>query len=273
MESIPPFPTSTSSPSSVEPSVPVGISLAFIALAAAFLLFAILVLSGRRTFAIFHPDQAVLDLNPLLNDQERSSHPYQSDQFLKEVTFPSILSDKPSPTTALAVVKNSFSSHPDENPKEPPVADTYRGNDVQEITIRPPLPVAKKLARASLLPARYVLHLSPVVTRSKDALSRMAGEAVQFPSTTPSSEGADPDGYQLQITSFASLQDARVFVDQLRARGHKAYFVMSQVSGREPLYRVRIGPFPSKQAAAAYRVTFEAKEHIVPFLLFHVSHE
>jgi hypothetical protein len=30
---------------------------------------------------------------------------------------------------------------------------------------------------------------------------------------------------------------------------------------------VRVGPFPSKQAAAAYRSSFETREHVVPFLV------
>jgi len=30
---------------------------------------------------------------------------------------------------------------------------------------------------------------------------------------------------------------------------------------------VRIGPFPSQHAAASYRVGFEGREHVVPFIV------
>jgi len=30
---------------------------------------------------------------------------------------------------------------------------------------------------------------------------------------------------------------------------------------------VRVGPFPTQHAAKAYRASFEAKEHVVPFVV------
>jgi cell division septation protein DedD len=69
------------------------------------------------------------------------------------------------------------------------------------------------------------------------------------------------------VSSFRSESDAQGFAGQLRARGHKAYVLEAHVAGRGNWYRVRIGPFPTQHAASQYRASFEAKEHVVPFLV------
>ena len=62
-------------------------------------------------------------------------------------------------------------------------------------------------------------------------------------------------------------QAGMAFAAQLRARGHKAYVLEAHVPNRGTWYRVRIGPFPSQHAAASYRVGFEGREHVVPFIV------
>ena len=59
----------------------------------------------------------------------------------------------------------------------------------------------------------------------------------------------------------------QAFADQLRARGHKAYVVEAYVPTRGTWFRVRIGPFQTQHAAAQYRTGFEAREHVVPFVV------
>jgi cell division septation protein DedD len=118
------------------------------------------------------------------------------------------------------------------------------------------------------LPAQTVLEASPVVTRPRDSLTRAATDAAQLgaaaqPAAPPGKEG----GYQLQVSSFRSQSEAEQFAAQLRARGHKAYVLEAHVPNRGTWYRVRIGPFPSQHAAASYRVGFEGREHVVPFIV------
>jgi DedD protein len=119
------------------------------------------------------------------------------------------------------------------------------------------------------LPAQAVLEASPIVTHPRDALTKAASDAAQI--DTPPTGGEVPagheGGYQLQVSSFRSESDAQGFAEQLRARGHKAYVLEAHVAGRGNWYRVRIGPFPTQHVAAQYRASFEAKEHVVPFLV------
>jgi cell division septation protein DedD len=168
----------------------------------------------------------------------------------KDVTFPQILSDVQNPSTALAALRSSQTSTPTTVPSVPPPA-TDR------------LPVAP-------LPAQALLDPTPVITRPRDTLTRAANVAGQFEAPTPSSETATAGhegGYQLQVSSFATQSEAKAFAEQLRARNHKAYIVEAHVPGRGTWFRVRIGPFASQRAASQYRVDFEAREHVVPFVV------
>jgi cell division septation protein DedD len=69
------------------------------------------------------------------------------------------------------------------------------------------------------------------------------------------------------VSSFRTQTEADQFATQLRARNHKAYVMEAHVPGRGTWFRVRIGPFPTPHAAAAYRSGFEGREHVVPFIV------
>ncbi len=173
----------------------------------------------------------------------------------KDVTFPAILSDDQSPTTALAAVKGG--------PKSPSPASAPAPVPAQAA----PPPPTDRLPVVPL-PAQNVLEASPIVTRPRDTLTRAATDQAQITTAAaPSAPAGHDGGYQLQVSSFRSQEEANQFADQLRARGHKAYVLEARVTGRGTWYRVRVGPFPSQHAAAAYRTTFEGREHVVPFIV------
>ncbi|WP_394839597.1 SPOR domain-containing protein [Pendulispora rubella] len=246
---------------------PLGVTLAFIAIGGACVVFAISALSGRRSSAPAYVDP----LSDLVAQRAPAGAAFRpTDLASHEVTFPGILSDKDRPTTALAAVRGNS-------------AKLAASNALADAGAAPPVPVAPFPSASSAapsassssapstsvpLPAQAVLEPSPVVTRPRDALTRAASESGQIgQAAAPSAPVGHEGGYQLQISSFRSAQEATKFADQLRARGHKAYVREAHVSGRGTWYRVRVGPFSSQQAAAAYRGRFEAKEHVVPFLL------
>jgi DedD protein len=166
-----------------------------------------------------------------------------------DVTFPGILSDSASPTTALAAVRFGAAQavSASELASPPPATDR--------------LPVVP-------LPAQQVLQATSVVTRPRDVLTRVAVEKSDISETrTPLSPAGRDGGYQLQVSSFRTQKEASQFSDQLRARGHKAYVLEANVAGRGTWYRVRVGPFSTQHSAVAYRTSFESKEHVVPFVV------
>jgi DedD protein len=236
-----------------EPRTPRIMTVTLVVLGGACVAFAALALGGRKSA----PTVGLVDpLGDLVAQHAHGSGAASSrpmDLSPHDVTFPGLLSDDKSPTTALAAVRPI------------PAASTVASADPLPAPI-PPAP----MDRLSVipLPAQSVLEATPVITRPRDALTKAASDSGQIvtaaaPSTGPGHDG----GYQLQVSSFRTQEEANDFADQLRARGHKSYVQEAHVAGRGTWFRVRVGPFATQHAAALYRAAFEAKEHVVPFIV------
>ncbi|HEY8040645.1 MAG TPA: SPOR domain-containing protein [Polyangiaceae bacterium] len=238
-----------------ERKMPRGVTMALVVLGGACVVFAGLALGGRTS----QPPATKGDpLGELVSQRSRlvpagsSSARPATDLSPREVTFPQMLSDDTKPSTALAAVRPSgttSSTGPAVPMQPPPPTDR--------------LPVVP-------LPAQAVLEATSVVTRPRDALTKVASDAAQIDSPPPAGDSVaagHEGGYQLQVSSFRTQGEAQGFADQLRARGHKAYAVEAHVPGRGTWFRVRIGPFATKNAATTYRTGFEAREHVVPFIV------
>jgi DedD protein len=280
-----------------ESRVPRGVTILLVALGAGCIVFAGLALGGKRSAPVA---QKVDPLGELVSNQGKpgaatNAATKPTDLSARDVTFPGILSDETSPTTALAAVKgNSAAMAPTSKttvtsaaivpsapvppipPAPPPAAAAPAApsqNDSPGGAIafgagakEPPAPTDR--LPVVPLPAQNVLEASPVVTRPRDSLTQAASDAAQISSAAqPSAPAGREGGYQLQVSSFRTQTEADQFAAQLRARGHKAYVVEAHVPGRGTWYRVRIGPFPSQHAAASYRAGFEGREHVVPFIV------
>lgn len=238
------------------PKTPKLVSVAFVMLGGACVVFAAMALGGRHDAAT--PAKAD-PLGDLVAAKARGGSANgaavvkATDLSPSDVTFPGILSDDAKPTTALAAVKGSGGTTP--------VA-------IAATDLLAP-PVASDRLSVVPLPAQNVLEATPLVTRPRDGLTKAATDSAQVNSAPASAaSGAGHDGgYQLQVSSFRTPEEAGAFADQLRARGHKAYVMEAKVPGRGTWYRVRIGPFATQHAAAGYRTSFEQKEHVVPFIV------
>jgi DedD protein len=73
--------------------------------------------------------------------------------------------------------------------------------------------------------------------------------------------------FTLQVISYDRPEPSRAFADGLRAKGHAAFVVSADVADRGRYYRVRVGPFKSKEQAEAYRHKFEDEEHMNTFVV------
>jgi nickel-responsive transcriptional regulator NikR len=163
-----------------------------------------------------------------------------------------MLSDSQNPTTALAALQNRPAASggaafvlPPGVPTMPPVAGDR-------------LPVMP-------MPAQGQIGASPVVTNPRDPLTTMAKDR-SAPRGAAADEG-HAGAFNLQVASFRTDPEARSFETVLRQRGHHAFVETAQIPGRGTWYRVRIGPFKYMQEANRYRADFEAREHIVPFVV------
>jgi cell division septation protein DedD len=247
-----------------ERQMPRAVTLALVGLGGAAIAFAALVLGGRTS----RTQVAESDpLGELVSQRQHSQTTPEAsgaasaaearaatDLSPRDVTFPQMLSDDMRPPTALAAVR------------PPGAASTPLAVASSPVPTQPPPPTDR--LPVVPLPAQAVLEATPVVTRPRDALTKAASDAAKL-DTPPSAESpaGHEGGYQLQVSSFHTDGEAQAFADQLRARGHHAYVVEAHVPGRGTWFRVRIGPFTTQHAASQYRTDFEAKEHVVPFLV------
>jgi cell division septation protein DedD len=177
----------------------------------------------------------------------------------RDVTFPSVLSDKEKPTTALAAVK-------DERGR------LVARDDAQAATPGTPPPPTDRLPVVPL-PVGTLLTATPVTTDPKDRLTSLAadaakaaGEARAADTSAFAAAGSD-GGFQLQVASFKEVNEADKLVAELRQRGHRAFRQAAYVPERGLWQRVRIGPFKTRLEAQKYKAQFERSERVAPFLV------
>ena len=245
--------------------MPRGVTMALVALGGACVVFAGMTLAGRAS----RPDQKRTDpLGDLLSLRPRASAsaasgPRATDLSPKDVTFPQMLSDEDKPPTALAAVRPLNAPAALAAPATAPLAPTQ--------PLQPPPPTDRlPVVPVAPLPAQALLEATPVITRPRDAMTKVATEAAQIDgpaAAAQASPAGHEGGYQLQVSSFRQQADAEAFAEQLRARGHKAYVAEAHVPGRGTWFRVRVGPFSTQRTASQYRTGFEAREHVVPFIV------
>lgn len=92
---------------------------------------------------------------------------------------------------------------------------------------------------------------------------KLVAAAMQKPGKGHMHTGSGSDGgFLLHVISYDTRAPAEALVSSLRDKGHEAFVAAGEVDGRGRYYRVRIGPFPSKPAAEAYRRDFAAHERM-----------
>jgi cell division septation protein DedD len=247
---------------------PRGVTAALLVLGGGCIVFAGLALAGRSSEA---PSAKADPLGDLLSKRPHAAAsagatgPRPADISTKDVTFPEMLSDEGKPATALVAVQGA-----------PSPVGAAAGSSAPTLSAAKPAPPTQPPPPTDRLPvvplpAQAVLEATPVVTRPRDTLTKAATDAAQIltagPTTGDTSPAGHEGGYQLQVSSFRSQAEAQAFADQLRVRGHKAHVVEAHVPARGTWYRVRIGPFSTQHAASQYRSGFEAREHVVPFVV------
>lgn len=176
----------------------------------------------------------------------------------KDVTFPRILSDGASPTTALAAVKDERGRLvKQEGPVDPSEASAVLGA---------PPPASDRLPVVPL-PAGTLFNSSPVITTPRDALTDLAANAAASKTDAELAPEGSDGGFQLQVASFKDQAEADKAVEDLRKRGHRAFRQAAHVPERGLWHRVRVGPFKTKLEALKYKDRFERTERIAPFLI------
>jgi len=237
--------------------MPRSVTLTFVAVGGACVLFSVLAVAGRTS----HPPSPKSDplgelvARRMVAPPGSSSARAMTSLSPSDVTFPHMLSDADRPTTALAAVR----------------AGAGTGGDVvmASMPMRPP-PPTDRLPVVPLPPQAGTFDEAPRIASSHEPSAKPSTDGAPAAAPPESGDTASPGhegGYQLQVSSFRTRAEADAFAEQLRARDHKAYVTQAHVPQRGVWFRVRIGPFATQHAATEYRSHFEAREHVVPFIV------
>jgi cell division septation protein DedD len=124
-----------------------------------------------------------------------------------------------------------------------------------------------KQAPAKPAPAKPALAKAPAPA---PVVARAVASTAQ-PSATPARAaaptGTSADGaFSLQLSASQSRAEADRFVAKLRERGYAPFIVQAAVEGKGTWYRVRMGRFGSKEAAARYLADFKRETRLDAFV-------
>jgi DedD protein len=123
-----------------------------------------------------------------------------------------------------------------------------------EMVARIPAAVAAGTSARSL---RKVVEQDPMVAAAIHA---------EAPKSMAAPHGHEGE-FTLQVISYDRPEPSRAFAEGLRAKGHMAFVVTAEIPDRGRYFRVRLGPFKSREQAEAYRHKFEDAEHMNTFVV------
>jgi cell division septation protein DedD len=104
-----------------------------------------------------------------------------------------------------------------------------------------------------------------VPTRTATPAGGGLKEAIARATQRPA-EAVPGGAFTLQLSSFQSREEADRFAARLRDRGYAPYIVAAEVANKGTWYRVRMGSFPSKDAAARYLTDFKRETQLDAFV-------
>lgn len=140
--------------------------------------------------------------------------------------------------------------------------------------VKKPAPAAEKPAQAEKpapvatpvpKPAAREVEEAPVPTRTATPVSGGLKDAIARASQRPT-EAVPGGAFTLQLSAFQTREEADRFVARLRDRGYAPYIVAAEVAGKGTWYRVRMGSFPSRDAASRYLADFKRETQLDAFV-------
>src|SRR5262249_31201875 len=91
-----------------------------------------------------------------------------------------------------------------------------------------------------------------------------AAPPVPAPSATSGSEPSEK-GYAVQIAAVNARSEADAMAKRVTSKGYSAY-VLAPASGTPPVYRVRVGKFPTKREAETVAAKLQKEEQLKPWV-------
>ena len=112
-------------------------------------------------------------------------------------------------------------------------------------------------------------NLKPASSQTAAARERSAEEVRQLPGKSGPTDiaSAEPpgQGYAVQIAALNVRSEADAIANRLSAKGYAAY-VLAPASGTPPVYRVRVGKFPTRREAESIAAKLQKEEQFKPWV-------
>ncbi|WNG36561.1 SPOR domain-containing protein [Archangium violaceum] len=128
-----------------------------------------------------------------------------------------------------------------------------------------PKPTETKVAESKPAPSPGKVEPAPVPTRTTTPQSGGMKEAIARATQRPT-EAVPGGAFTLQISAFQNRPEAERFAAKLRDRGYAPYIISAEVPQKGTWYRVRMGSFPSKDAASRYLSDFKRETQLQAFV-------
>ncbi len=174
--------------------------------------------------------------------------------------------EKPAPTAEAAPPEK-----PTEKPEAPaePATSSLHSADEELAALaakypQKPAPAPAPAPAAAPAPKPAAEVEAPVAARtasSSGGLQEAIARAAQ-----PPAEAVPGGAFTLQISSFQSREEADRFAARLRDRGYAPYIVAAEVPKKGTWHRVRMGSFPSREAASRYLADFKRETQLDAFV-------
>jgi DedD protein len=217
--------------------------------------------------AVIVPMLLESDPKPLGDDVAVKIPPVDDGKFVNRLTEPAKI--EPAPAKSEPAPKDS---QKDSAPPADTPATRKSVADAEKAVIAPPaktpkydttLPAEKNAAPAAPSPAPAPAKApepAPTPAESKPAPAESkAAPAAPMETTAPSSAATPPrEGYAVQLAAYADDKGANALANRLKRSGYPAYTEPLKTS-RGTLWRVRVGPYPSRDAATGVRDKLKAE--------------
>ena len=227
-------------------------------------------LAGNAQTAAAPDLLSALDANAQALQQARATESPLT--FQDELTRRSGSEPPPSkPTTVTVAMPPPPAPKPEPKPEPTPepAAEAAEPLEAPVAVAQAPKPEPKPepkpaAAQPKPVPASGKVAPEPVPTRttsSESGLKAAFARATQRPA-----EAAPGGDFTLQISAFQSRAEADRFAGKLRDRGYAPYIVAAEVPHKGTWYRVRMGSFKTREAAARYLADFQRETNIQAFV-------
>ncbi len=149
--------------------------------------------------------------------------------------------------------------------------DAPRGeSDLPKLDVEPAKVELPRLAKAAPVVVKAPLSVGKPPLPAGKPLVVVAQVAPAAPPIASQAGNKKSDAaaqhFTLQLSAFPERADADDFMKKIQSAGYKPFVVVSEIPGKGVFYRVRVGEFATRDAAANAKSDFERKQRMVAYV-------